>query len=293
MIDNDNRTLMVTIICAAYNQEQYIRQCLDGFVMQRTSFRFEAIVHDDASTDKTAEIIKEYANRFPGIIIPILETENQYSKHDGSLRRILANHTRGKYVAVCEGDDYWIDAEKLEKQFEYMETHLECSMCFHANKKLMPSGEVVSYRPHQRKEQYSAEEIILGGGSFMSTNSFFYRRSLYPVEVLPKFWRECPIGDLPTALFFAAKGKIGYIDEEMSVYRVGAVGSWTSNQNTLKKRNSHFNAILKMYDEYDEFTDYKYHAAIKKKKQRNSLNHIKSNIILIIRIILARFGITI
>ena len=92
----DNQDIKVTIRCITYNQKDYIRQCLDGFVMQRTNFRFEAIVHDDASTDGTAEIVREYAEKYPDIVKPIFETENQYSKHDGSLGRIMNAHTRGQ-----------------------------------------------------------------------------------------------------------------------------------------------------------------------------------------------------
>ena len=119
--------LMVTIRCLAYNQEKYIRDCLEGFVMQRTNFRFEAVVHDDASTDGTAAVIKEYAAKYPDIIKPILETENQYSKHDGSLGRIMEEHTHGKYVAFCEGDDYWTDPLKLQKQVDFLEGHPDVS----------------------------------------------------------------------------------------------------------------------------------------------------------------------
>jgi len=97
----ENEPLMVTILCLVYNHESYIRQCLEGFVMQKTNFRFEAIVHDDASTDGTAAIIREYAEKYPDIIKPIFETENQYSKGDGSLGRIMTAHTHGKYVAIC------------------------------------------------------------------------------------------------------------------------------------------------------------------------------------------------
>lgn len=107
---------MVSIKCLVYNHAPYLRQCLDGFVMQKTNFRFEAIVHDDCSTDGSQEIIKEYAAKYPDIIKPIYETENQYSKHDGSLSRIIYKHIRGKYIAHCEGDDYWTDPNKLQLQ---------------------------------------------------------------------------------------------------------------------------------------------------------------------------------
>lgn len=127
--NKEEQPLMVTIRCATYNHEPYIRQCLEGFVMQKTNFRFEAIVHDDASTDGTADIIREYAKKYPDIIKPILETENQYSKHDGSIRRIMNAHTRGKYVAMCEGDDYWTDPFKLQKQVDFLELNKEYSFC--------------------------------------------------------------------------------------------------------------------------------------------------------------------
>ena len=127
-ISKEEQPLMVTIRCITYNHEPYIRQCLEGFVMQKTNFRFEAIVHDDASTDGTAAIIREYAEKYPDIIKPIYETENQYSKRDGSLRRIMDAHTHGKYVAMCEGDDYWIDPLKLQKQVDFLEDNPEYGM---------------------------------------------------------------------------------------------------------------------------------------------------------------------
>lgn len=116
---------MVSIHCLAYNHEKTIRKTLDGFLMQKTSFPIEAIIHDDASTDNTAEIIKEYAVQYPHIIKPIFEKENQYSKHDGSLQKIMHNACKGKYIAYCEGDDYWIDPLKLQKQVDYLEAHPE------------------------------------------------------------------------------------------------------------------------------------------------------------------------
>ena len=266
---------MVTIRCTAYNQEGYIRECLDGFVMQRTNFRFEAIVHDDASTDGTADVIREYAEKYPDIIKPILETENQHSKHDGSLTRIMDEHTHGKYVALCEGDDYWTDPLKLQKQFDFMEAHPECSLCFHAHNKLFPSGEKTLHRPNVLKKFYTPEDVILGGGGFMATNSMFYRWEYVQNEGRPDFWKNCPIGDMPSMLFLASKGPFGYIDEVMSVYRVFAIGSWTSRQNTIKKRTRHYHAVLEMFNEYDKYTDYKYHQAIIKKKRANMLRHGK------------------
>ena len=115
--------IAVSIVCNAYNHERYIRSALDGFVMQKTTFPFEVLVHDDASMDGTAGIIREFEMKYPEIIKPIYETENQYSKCDGSLARIQYGRVKGKYIALCEGDDYWTDPLKLQKQFDALEAN--------------------------------------------------------------------------------------------------------------------------------------------------------------------------
>lgn len=277
-MNTDTRPLMVTIRCFAYNQKTYIRECLDGFVMQKTNFRFEAIVHDDASTDGTTDIIREYAEKYPNIIKPVYETENQYSKHDGSFVRIMDEHMHGKYIAVCEGDDYWIDPLKLQKQFDFMEAHPECSLCFHADHKLLPSGEKVLHKPYKLKRFYTPEDVILGGGGFMVTNAMFYRWEYIRTEGRPDFWKNCPIGDLPSMLFLVSKGLFGYIDEAMSVYRVAAIGSWTSKQSSFLIRFKHQKAILRMFDEYDEYSGHKYQATIKKKKRKNICKFLRNEL---------------
>ncbi len=111
--------ILVAIHCLVYNHEPYLRDCFEGFVMQKTNFRFVAIVHEDCSTDHSADIIREYEAKYPDIFRPIYETENQYSKHDSSLGRVMnaaIDATGAKYVAICEGDDYWTDPYKLQKQ---------------------------------------------------------------------------------------------------------------------------------------------------------------------------------
>ena len=124
---------LVSIRCLVYNHEPYLRQCLDGFVMQKTTFPFEAIVHDDASTDGSAAIIREYAEKYPDIIKPIYETENQFSKGGNFLSRIMNNatHPNSRYIAVCEGDDYWTDPNKLQLQVDFLESHPDYYMTCH------------------------------------------------------------------------------------------------------------------------------------------------------------------
>jgi len=123
---------LVSICCVIYNHAPFIRKCLDGFLMQETNFPIEILIHDDCSTDGTTEIIKEYSSKYPDLIFPLYETENQYSK-PGRESMDFYNYRRakGKYIAYCEGDDYWTDPLKLQKQVDFMETHNEYSVCFH------------------------------------------------------------------------------------------------------------------------------------------------------------------
>lgn len=153
---------LVAIKCLVYNHEPYLRDCLEGFVMQQTDFPFVAIVHDDASTDRSADIIREYAAKYPDIIHPIYETENQYSKKDDSLRRIMdaaIAATGAGYIALCEGDDYWTDPHKLQKQVEYMETHLTCSLCFHKVGIVSEKAGDVNLFASLEERDYSEREI--------------------------------------------------------------------------------------------------------------------------------------
>ena len=121
----------LSICCITYNHAKFIRQALDGFMMQKTNFPFEIIIHDDASTDGTADIIREYEQKYPEIIRPTYQTQNQWSKGVNILKTFVYPKIQGQYVALCEGDDYWTDENKLQKQVDYLDAHPEVSVCFH------------------------------------------------------------------------------------------------------------------------------------------------------------------
>ena len=123
--------ILVSVCCMTYNHVSFIRQCLDGFMMQKCSFNFEVLIHDDASTDGTQNIIQEYVTRYPDIIKPIYQKENQYSKGIDPNVKYNFSRAKGKYIAMCEGDDYWTDPYKLQKQVDFLESHPDYVMCSH------------------------------------------------------------------------------------------------------------------------------------------------------------------
>ena len=228
----NNPVPLVTIRCLTYNHEPYIRQCLEGFVMQQTNFRFEAIVHDDASTDGTAAIIKEYAEKYPNIIKPIFETENQYSKRDGSLRRIMDSHTRGKYVAMCEGDDYWIDPLKLQKQVDFLESHPDYGLIY-TQAKVLQGKKYVQIVGSEVKD---FRDLLLGGNRIPTLTTCFVRelQKEYIYQVVEKWHKAWKMGDYPLWLFLSHRTKIKYLEDVTSVYRM------------LPESTSHSKNITKM-----------------------------------------------
>ena len=131
-------TPLVSICCLTYNHAPFIRDCLEGFLAQQTTFPIEILIHDDASTDGTDAIIRQYTAQHPDIIFPLYETENQYSRGYAGKMDIVFNYSRarGKYIAYCEGDDYWTDPLKLQRQVDFMESHPDYSVCFHRCKRL-------------------------------------------------------------------------------------------------------------------------------------------------------------
>lgn len=224
----NNPPPLVTIQCLVYNHEPFLRQCLDGFVMQQTNFPFEAIVHDDASTDGSAAIIREYAGKYPHIIKPIYETENRYSKGDGSLRKIMYVATRGKYVAMCEGDDYWVSPHKLQKQVDFLEKHPDYSICFCRAKYIFPDPDKILYYPSNLQEAtYTLEDMKKKNP--MCTCSVMYRWR-FAQSARPCYEDLVPLGITPgdwiLHLLHAQMGKAYYDPEVMAHYRIQPGGAW-------------------------------------------------------------------
>ncbi|MBR5947740.1 MAG: glycosyltransferase family 2 protein [Clostridia bacterium] len=261
----------VSVICNAYNHEKYIAQALESFIMQRTNFKFEVLVHDDASTDSTADIIREYEKKYPDLIKPMYQTVNQYSNGGAISKRFQLPRARGRYIAVCEGDDYWTDPEKLQKQYDQMEKNPQADMCTHSSVVVDARSGSVIKRIARRDHTciIPLEEVIAGGGSFVSTNSLFYRKALLDNE--PPF-RQILRLDYSMQVLGALRGGILYIADEMSAYRANVENSWTqvSRSSSLKKKQ-HFNKVNLMLKQLDKDTNGKYHWVIFKHRLKNWL----------------------
>ena len=215
----------VVIRCIAYNHEQYIAQALDGFVMQQTNFKFVVVVHDDASTDRTPEILKEYAVRFPNIIKPILESENLYSKHDGSLRKIMHEaclQYGPVYIALCEGDDYWTDPYKLQKQVDFLDNHLNCHFVF--TEAMVLKNNYIEQRVYS-KNKYNTEDIL--GGVVPGLQTVMFRYEKFDIKLLEKYGKYVN-GDILYAYLFSLQGDLECIHEKTAVYRFSGKGVHSS-----------------------------------------------------------------
>lgn len=208
----------VSIISITYNQEKFIKQALDSFVIQQCDFSFEVIVADDGSTDGTRDIIREYAQKYPDIIKPLLREKNM-----GAWKNFVdaIGRAEGEYVALCEGDDYWVDPNKLQLQVDFLEKHPSYSMCFHPVRVFFENHEMDdSIFPTSNNQSDFTFEALLKA-NFIQTNSVMYRKQHYKemaTDVIP--------GDWYLHLYHAQFGKIGFIDKVMSTYRKHSGGIW-------------------------------------------------------------------
>jgi len=267
---------LVSVCCITYNHELYIRQAINGFLMQKTSFPIEIIIHDDASTDNTARIIKEFEDKYPDIIVPIYQKINQYSLGIKPLQNIVWPIVRGKYIALCEGDDYWIDPLKLQKQVDFLEAnpdyglvHTSCQHTVKNKNKINQNPEIVS--------SGFVFKNLLCHDFYISTLTVCARTELIlewtkiiEKEMISRDWK---MGDYPLWLEGSLHTKFGFIPDITAHYRILDESITHSNDqqkkfeffqsvfeikkffaerenvdaNIRKKINTHYNKILLFY----------------------------------------------
>ena len=261
---------MVSVFCSVYNHKKFIAQCLDSLVNQKTTFHYEIVVKDDASTDGTSDIIRAYHEKYPDKIIPlILETNHlQHGLGHVAFQRAFSL-MRGKYIAMCEGDDFWTDENKLQKQVELMESHPDYALCGHAAYYADENGNLIqgdSFRYRKSSGELTTEEVISSWA--MATCSLLYRKSCRTDVIFP-FQGSCINSDYALMVYMALKGKVYYLDELMSAYRVACSGSITQKIN--KDNEYHRRKTLEytaMLDRIDEYSGHRYSDLIRLRKRK-------------------------
>lgn len=238
----------LSILTTTYNQEKFIAQALDGFVMQKTNFPFQVIISDDCSTDKTREIIKKYQKKYPEIIKPIFREKN-LGPMDNFIETLNVADT--EYVALCDGDDFWTDELKLQKQVDFLDKHKDYNICFHQTIIFFEDGSRKDeIYPYDIPETTTFEDVLKG--CYMPANSVVYRwkfrkkdsfKSKFPKNIVP--------GDYYVHMLHACDGKVKFIEEVMSKYRRHDGGMWWLTSSESQSVDFHLKYGLKFINFYD------------------------------------------
>lgn len=251
---------LVSICCISYNHAPYIRRCLEGFLMQKTNFTIEVLIHDDASTDGTEETIREYAEKYPLIIKPIYQKENQYSKGKRVLDEFIYPQVKGKYIALCEGDDYWIDPLKLQKQIDILEREPKYSLCFHnavvLNERGLRIPRISEFNKLKETQSISFDDLV--DDWIIPTASLVFRTQ--DIKNRPDWHDAIYSGDFSLSLELFLKGEICYLNDFSSVYRLHNSG--VSNQVSVAKWYEQMTLLL---NRFDNDTSFRYHTSIVRK----------------------------
>jgi len=233
--------MRVTVSLITYNHAPYIAQAIESVLMQQTGFEFELLIGEDDSRDGTRQIVTDYRVRYPGRIRVLLNERKNVVYVNGKpsgLWNFTNNirQSRGQYIALLEGDDYWTSPHKLQKQVEFLEGNPDCAVCFH-NVRILdeadPAREALHHTGSMRSK-YDVEDLL--AGNFMHTCSVVFRAGLF--ADFPRWYFKCPMGDWPLHVLNAQHGRIGYLDEVMGVYRKHAKGSWSAQSQVQVLANS-------------------------------------------------------
>ena len=274
-----SKDILVTVNVEVFNHEKYLRQCLESILSQKVSFNVAIHIHDDASTDGSKSIIEEYRLKYPHIIFPIIQNKNIYSVHqkENDVLTIQGLRVKGKYVAMCEGDDYWTNPFKLQTQVSLMEQFPNSHLCLHIVEKINENTkELMTLMPqfklkNQLMNSKKFIKIILNRYAFQ-TSSYFFRvkDSIDFYTNLPKFADVMPTGDETMIMYYGQLGDVIFINKKMSVYRKFAEGSWSIRHRQYGEKKNEAISLTRVLSlrEYDKFTSLKYHSACEERINR-------------------------
>lgn len=261
MVEDD---IQVSVCCLTYNHEEYIRKALDGFLMQKTNFSYEIIIHDDASTDGTIDILKEYQLKYPETIKLLLEDENQWTQYGlDVVRKLLYLQARGKYIAFCEGDDFWIYDGKLQEQFDLMESHIEMSACYHNAIIWEQNEDNIRLNIMNHPSGYiNDEDVICTTRGWYPTASLFTRTEY--IKEQPMF--PISTGDEVCRNYLACRGKLYFINRAWSVYRNFSNGGWNTRYYGDKAlAQGHFKDTVLYFREFNQYSQGRFEKYIKER----------------------------
>ena len=250
---------LVSIVCDTYNHAPYIRDALDGFLLQKTNFPFEIIVHDDASTDGTADVCRDYAARYPEKIRLIAQTVNRYRTDKKIQTHILFPQIASKYTAICDGDDLWTDPNKLRFQVAYLEAHPDCTLCICGADKIDVNGRVIgAAAPYATDRVVDINDMIRAGGEFCSSNTIVAPTALLNSQ--PAFCELTEVEDIPVHMWCAVNGYAYYFAKHMAAYRYAVPGSWSARQKRADHRTqiAHCEGVIGLLRGFDAYTNGKY-----------------------------------
>ena len=238
----DGTNPLLSICCITYNHAKYIEKTIDSFLMQETIFPVEIIIRDDASTDGTQKIVESYVKKYPLVIKANLHRENQFQKGKRAFSEIFAL-ANGDFIALCEGDDYWTEPTKLQKQIFLLKQNPTASFCFHntaiINEQMKVKGQL---RPQNPRLFHCVDELL--SYNFIHTSSIVFRNTFLLGS--SRLYNKAHMGDWPLCILLAERGQFLYIDEVMSHYRLHAQSSWSSqNQATRCAKTAHFFDLLR------------------------------------------------
>ena len=242
-MNNPIKRPLVSICCVTFNQSLYIEKCLDGFDLQLCNFEFEVLIFDDASTDDNQQRILKHAQGKKNYRL-FFQNENQWNKNKFGFIDFLFPAANGKYIALCEGDDYWTDPYKLQKQVDFLEAHPDYVLSFHKVKILKPNDDLVEDFITKVPENYETQETLARLGNYIHTPSVVFKNVIkeFPAEL-----SLSPIGDYFLYMLLSEHGKLKYFDEEMAVYRFGVGIHSTQGQIKMAKSNFKLFTLLLSY----------------------------------------------
>lgn len=236
---------LVSIHCLVFNHGPYIRNAIEGFLMQETSFPFEILIHDDASTDNSASIINEYATKHPHLINPLYQKENQYSKGVDVTYDFQISRALGKYIAICEGDDYWTDPKKLQKQVDFLENNPDFGLVYTDFDKLFNNSGTIRKSLFKNGEEvpYTEFEDILENKPYLAPCTWVYRK-----EFTPQKRGNYTDWSYTILLDIAKESRIKYLDDTTAVYRL--LPESASHSKSIKKQFNYMKGVYQIQMEY-------------------------------------------